>query len=477
MPAENTIKWPKTVLLQRLGDILRSVRVSQNVSDEQIATRFSAAAKQHRNLPDSEQSQIFEIFRSGGIDALEESKGGTVQLSLHDFKLLADIYGVHRILLDPALSTPVEVCCVASLNDSMEVDDDVHYGFRTLYKTPEKCLRDAETVSIVKVEVQSGAYSDTHWHAGDELILVLRGSIDVLLLGSGLRARLNASDYIHFYSEHEHCVMNTASDTAEFLVVRFARSSRRQKLIDHLKLASQELSTTIKRELLANVDPRSEQFIPGNPWPKEVADRPALGNLLQLLCTAKFRSDNRRLTLSELAVAGKRQGFSRARLNRIHHGHSPVQTGELVALAELYDVAPMLLFDYCFPAHRHAIAVRCNPGETAIPPLRDREMLIIPATATEDRQSYLIPNKRLADSNASIAYLHLDIGAESPKNRHPGHEILIPIKGKVSLHFDGPSVNLNSESQQFAHFHSSRCHWVRNNGESSAELFVIRIYE
>jgi|GEM_PF-5685470 len=469
------ISWPQTLLLPRLGAILRAERTTRNVSEQLAATRFRHAVQRAESAGETVRP-ILELFSVGGLDAIECAKSGTVELNFSDFQLLSEIYDVPRIFLDPSLSKPVEVCCLISFEDSLFVGPKHggNYGEQCVYSTPDKCLKGGEAASVVRVSIKPGGYSDVHWHSGDELLFVLGGSIEILLLSTGLRAQLKTHDYIHFYSEQEHCALNVSDhEDAEFLVVRLKRSSRRSTLVESLRArsAKRSITSTARQELLASVDPRS-----ANRSGEEVGvlDRSGFGRLLQLLCNDSFREDAKRLTLNTIAKRAKdfKPVFSRARIDRMHHGMSTVPQEELLTLASIYDVHPTLLYDFCFPAYRGAIAVRCQPGE---PPLQESDMVPMPSAFVEGSNSnYLVPNKRLADTDVATAFLRLEHGTSSPKNRHPGHEILIPCSGKISLHFDGTSAQV--QVGQLVHFHSFRQHWVTNEAEEAVEVFVIRIY-
>jgi len=363
------------------------------------------------------------------------------------------------------------------------------YGHNAQYRTPSCCLSGADSVAIVRLRLEPKGHSDTHSHPGDELMLVLKGSVDVLLLNSGLRARLNPGDFIHFHSEDEHCALNASDQVpAELLIVRLRRSQRRSDLIAALNVRypnrgkrQGNLRPAILaawQDFHAAVDPslltQQRQQEPTQVW-----DRVGLGFFLQLLADDRFRREHGRLTLIELAQRGRDHQISRARFDRIHHGRSPVMVSELRVLAEIYEVAPMLLFDFVMPLVRPAIAVRCRTDtQELLTPLQNDDLRRVPSEFVETQTSeYRIPSRRLADTNVAIAWLKLPPGASSPENRHPGHELLVPFTGDIRLAAGSLAADISADRNELVHFDSSRSHSVTNAGPTDAEVFVLRIYE
>ena len=465
-----------------LAQLLRGFRYDRNEIPEVIATRFSQELRAHVEHGRYATSQIAGLFQRGGLDAVEDVVDSVIEISYDDCLLLSHAYGVHRLLVDPLLSAPADdVCLVERLENFFVVGEkgERSYGSQAIYRTPDRSLAGATSVSIVHLRLERGGYSDTHWHPGDELLLVLRGSVDVLLLDCGLRARLNVEDYLHFYAEHEHCALNASNEPAEMFIVRFQRSKRRAELVDGLRLRKPKpsVAAAARRGFLSVIAPQPP-WAPGEPPSDRVVDRAGLGRFLQLVCESRFRAEAR-LTLEELAARGAPFGISRARFDRIHHGLSPVSQDDLLILAEIYELEPMLLYDFLCPALRTAIAVRSRP-DPHVEALARSDMRRLPERFLRTSDPvYRIPCRRLADTDVAIASLFLPPGTQSPVNRHPGHELILPLKGEVRLRFGGGGVDaaVAANRGEFAHFSSFRNHWVENPFTEDAEVFVLRVHE
>jgi quercetin dioxygenase-like cupin family protein len=484
---------PRPVRRRVLAETLRTFRNQRNEVVDDLAHRFHTVSETEIADRRYGGSRIAETLQKRGVDALEEGGEGSVDLTYRDCEFLASIYGVHRLLLDPVLAIPSDdACYVGCFGDFLSVGDPSTGGFARLatYGIPDRILVDTENVSIVSLRIEPGGRSDSHWHAGDELMFVRSGSVDVLLRSSGLRARLHEWDYVHFYAEQEHCAYNATDLPADLFILRFRPVGRRFELLRelHARRPKPPYVSRAVRELLATVAPypdRERLSVSDDSREGDglVVDRYGLGRLLQLVCTEGYCRDENPPTLDELARRAEALGqdkasrLNRARLHRLHHGLSPVSEAELLQLAAIYDIKPMLLYDYLSPVVRNAIAVR-HRGERQLSPDDAGDMCPVPAPYVRDSQAvYRVPCRRLADSDLAIAATELPKGASTPENRHPGHEILLPLVGIVELRFGTTLTRINAARGEFAHFHSHRRHWLLNVGDGPAHVLVIRIYE
>jgi quercetin dioxygenase-like cupin family protein len=473
---------PQKVLRRTLATLLRSFRQARNEPLETAATRLAAELKRDPESARYAKSQVRELFQKGGIDALEDAVDGAIEISYSDCDLLSYGYGVHPLLMDSLLSKSTNELVLLKPSENFFIvgeEGERSYGVKARYGVPVQSLEDASSVSIVHLRLDPKGFSDTHSHPGDELLLVLTGSAEVLLLDTGLRTRLNSGDYLHFYAEHEHFAINSETEPAEMLVVRFQHSRRRADLVKSLQASKSDPSDVqaVHREFLSVLAPQP-YWNPSLPLSEDVVDRLNLGRFLQLACEPKVRLEGR-LTLNELAKRGKPYGIGRSRIDRIHHGRSPVSQRDLVALAKIHELAPVLLCDFLCPALSGAIAVRTRP-DSQIECLMDSDMRLIPEEfLPKSKAVYQIPCRRLANTDTAIATLRLPPGAKSPENRHPGHEILIPLKGEVRLRLANGNVDkpVAANRGEFAHFRSQRDHWVENSSDEDAEVLVLRIHE
>ena len=76
----------------------------------------------------------------------------------------------------------------------------------------KKRLDDLNIALALVVLDQHSGRSDHHRHTGDEFLLVLEGQVEVSLKGMGLRERIVAGDYAHFYAEQSHWIRNVGGN-------------------------------------------------------------------------------------------------------------------------------------------------------------------------------------------------------------------------------------------------------------------------
>ena len=61
-------------------------------------------------------------------------------------------------------------------------------------------------------------------------------------------------------------------------------------------------------------------------------------------------------------------------------------------------------------------------------------------------------------------------------NRHPGCELLMPMKGSVSVERRNAGVISHVSTDQVAHYDSDTDHRVVNRSSEQAEMFLIRFF-
>ncbi len=150
----------------------------------------------------------------------------------------------------------------------------------------------------------------------------------------------------------------------------------------------------------------------------------------------------------------------------IHHGLAPVSADELVALAGAYEAEPLLLYEFLFPAWRPAVAVQ-----------HGRDWRDVPAELLGTAGGYRVPCRRLADSDLGVARLALAPGTATPLNRHPGHELLVPLAGCGQIRLAELATEVVAGTHLFAHYTSEIRHQVVNPGPIPFEALVARFYE
>ncbi len=461
--------------------------MDQNLSLEVVATRIRDRLKQNASEGGARwRTPVGDLFVKRGPEALEDGCDGCLKFTSDDCLFVAHGYGVHRPLLDGLFSAPSEeVCLLQQLGTFLTTDDpsDPAYGKGISYAIPSHRLADACGTSFVRVQIEPGGSSDIHSHCGDELLFVRDGSVDLLLRGCGLRTRLNKWDYIHFYAEQEHCVFNSTKEWVDLLVLRMRTSGLRFELFHGLraKQPKPRIVSRATRELLATVAPypiagdRLDSRSTPDP-PEQIADRFSLSRLLRLLCSPDYREDGFALTLDQLATRGAEHEFNRARFHRLHHSMAPVTPSDLLKLAAIYEVEPVLFYEYLFPVVRNAVAVR-NLSDPQLPSRGLSDMRAVPPEYLPgSNATYLVPCRRLADTEVTVAALTLPPGGFTPETRHPGYEILLPLEGQVALKFGHTVTNVDARHTAFAHFRSTQRHYLENPGDEPARIVIIRTY-
>jgi len=134
------------------------------------------------------------------------------------------------------------------------------------------------------------------------------------------------------------------------------------------------------------------------------------------------------------------------------------------------------LYDFIMPVVRNAIAVR-QSADPELATVDHGDMRAIPTDFLAPANAeYSVPCRRLTDSDVAIAKLEIPESGSSPPNRHPGYEILIPLRGEMEMKFGPTSAKLRAEENIFLHFGSKKMHQLFNVGEGRAEAVAVRLY-
>lgn len=455
---------------RELSRLLRVFRDRRDEAQSEVERRMQQRLKQrdpHGRYSDRPQPSI-----ALHVDQLEHA--GTevvdvVMMTLSDLNLIAESYGIHPLMLHPLLSNRLGGASihVESFDRFMEVPGE--FGAGSCYRIPHVKLQGSEELAFVHLRLDGGGFSDRHSHPGDELIFCLTGTIQLRLENSGLWTILGAGDYAHFYAEQVHSAHNIGDDPAELFIIRFYQlesMGTRFRILADLKSKTRRGAHTARavQELMSAVDPL---MVASEDLP-EIIDRFGLGRLLQMI------SEGNGISLRKLEEAGKkaRLGFNRSKFHRLHNGDAPVTKKQLVALARTYGIHPMLLFDFLFPALRNAVVVRHSDNDFYQMP---EDLVGVQGV------KYFCPCRRLADSDISIAVIELDVGGKSPVNRHPGHELLLPLSdGTIAIRLgEGgeTGVRLSGRGSKYAHYFSNQDHYVANAGDSKVRCLLLRFYE
>jgi len=143
------------------------------------------------------------------------------------FKEVAEAYGVEEFLLHsycaravPGMivlrDAPSDFRQIAGLFAGEEANVDFYLPIRNL-----SCA----DMSLAKVVLKAGSTTGRNHHPGYEAILMVSGEVSVFFEGDTPENVISSEDgrLCHFNSARTHRIVNTGSEPAEFLVIRFHR--------------------------------------------------------------------------------------------------------------------------------------------------------------------------------------------------------------------------------------------------------------
>ena len=90
---------------------------------------------------------------------------------------------------------------------------------------------------------------------------------------------------------------------------------------------------------------------------------------------------------------------------------------------------------------------------------------------------YKIPWKRLADTDAVLAFLDLPPQTKSDVHSHLGDEFLFVISGEVVIAFEDTEVSTTLGQGDYIHYYAEQTHAAANVTLNPAELFIVRFYQ
>lgn len=442
-------------------------------------SRLLKAFRQRRGEP----RQAVELRLPDRLKGLESPRSrDELFLSVTDLHEIAKAYDVHRLMLDPLLtrpeSGPVVVGRCSEFMNVSQLPGETHLGVSATYTIPQASLKDTDDVAFVHLTLGEGGYSDVHDHPGEELMYVRKGQIELRFMDSGQWTRLEKGAYCHFYSEQLHGAWNVGAGDAELFVIRFYQlaefGTRLQVLHDLTELMKDlSLGRTTKRSthllarVIADMGSNVDPFGGGGTDRSgaEVLDRFGMGRFLRLVCSSRFQGGEKSLSLKELEGLGV-PGFTRSKIDRLHNGLAPVRRDELPSLEALYGVPAFLFFNYLYPSFKNAISVRLD-DYAEVP----RDFI------TSEGVTYSVPRRRLSDTDLALARVVLKPGASTPPNRHPGHELILVLRGEVGVRAGGSAGAIVLAANQYAHYSSVASHRVENVGRHVAEFIAVRFQE
>jgi nucleoside phosphorylase/quercetin dioxygenase-like cupin family protein len=400
-----------------------------------------------------------------------------------DVREVVDLFGIHPVLLDPIFSgiSPEAVVTVSLDTDLVPVgrDGDPFYGIKCQYCIPQERLEGADA-AFAHVQIEPGGRSDIHEHPGDEFAYVLSGESEIRFENTGLRNRLRPGDYIHFYADQTHSYWNVSTLPCRLLVVRFyqlvTRGTRQQVLAE---LESESYLAWAKTPVARDWIRQMRALPPGIVEdPRRISDSVGLGRFLERLRVEYFPGCQSPSDMTAIAreLKSKRIITRELDIQRLEEGLEQLDRDDLKDLSRAYKVQPMLFYRWLFPSVPGVVTIRADDdrGEHEVPDLERVSSDFVRSRGVE----YWAPRRNLALSDIAINVVTLDPEAETPLNRHPGYELILPSYGTVAVGLVGIGKEFLARAarHQYAHFPSHIEHSVRNVGAEPARCLVIRFH-
>jgi len=356
------------------------------------------------------------------------------------------------------------------------------YGSDARYLIPSHQIADVDA-AIVYLVLKPGAHSDDHHHPGDELMIVLKGSVHVHFLDSGLRIELNESSYMHFYAEQNHSAHNAShNDDAQLLIIRFdqlaktlgkppTRQQIRRKLWEAERNRGTQLDPVTWAWIIHAAANRSVNWVR-----REGSKTDVLGEVLNRFGLARLLTG---LLKDGEGAHSLTEGPDLQDLWDWASGLAEVPSEQLLKSLNLYDVFPVLISGFLFPACTGQVLVRRQPESTDWIKLEEvAQKSTLKMQAVTAGVDYEIPKRSLACSDVAISWLRLLPNMATKDTSHPEWELVVPFKGSVEIKYKQSKkpVCTVSSSKTIAYFNSTNTHIIRNAGPDAAEMLLIRYY-
>ena len=491
---------------RELGALLAGLRNHRNEELSSLGQRYETLALSRKGDDDWElflkwlfpKSQPSRSSLETTLGQLERGKRRS-KGSLEQVLPLTEIYRI----------SPLMFCPLAGAIATGAVHQVIQNDFRqptiqdppegSTYLFPEKRLEDCDAF-IVNLKLAPKASSESHWHVGEELIFVVKGTIEIHLEDNGVRTRdLQKGDYFHFCAHQRHTVSNSGDCLAELFIIRFDqltggfRANVRDALSRSLTLLNSKCpkkeANPLEWERKRIKDARREMdsvrlWLEGelhdfrndarqektdrSPFPEYVENPAGLAGFIDHLNAAEKH------TVTQLHKTSIERDipFTDAQLRNLLGGHlRSVKLEVLDQLAQLYAIPEILFYPYLFPRIHDFVAVR-----------RHEDLVPLPEQSLTKQKYpgalYQLPCRTLAATQISTTYLSLDSGAFTAWNKHPGFELILPISGQalVETKLQSDPIQVSDSPAAYAMFSSNEDHRLCNNSNEVAKLFVVRVY-
>jgi quercetin dioxygenase-like cupin family protein len=487
------------IRLSELGRLLKDTRTVRQISLSKIVKWLQQEGPRLPWL--SWKRHQIEHFEDGEV---------TGTCSLQEARSLASIYGVSDLMVDSLVSESVPGHFVQE--DFREFVLIRPFGHGSRYLIPQHALQGKDPVFLILC-LAPGDLSELHKHPGDEFILVRKGTVDLCLYDTNQCETLTQDDYVHFYSEKPHRLVNNSKKMAEVLVLRFYQFHRgiRQRVSNAVMrfLAQMErradLPESVFRSFRRDVAPWLRQVAtessvdPIRVGPDDYYQPSARNNRVQnfvdLSRVIRGLNDSRRRPYNQTRLVEEFNDRVR-RWNEDHRDDSvperkrhqiwnflhgfPVPDAtshDLMVFADIFGIPAILLAGYLYPAGRDIVVIRGNENRYGHK-VDDVEEFPDDVFHCSPSVKYSLPRHTLAQSDVAIAFVEFPPKSATVWNRHPGTELILPLRGSVTVNFKNLLNSCAaSDGDEYCHFLSEHEHQVVNeSSRRAAEILVVRFY-
>lgn len=421
------------------------------------------------------------LQRRETLDALQRREPSCI--SFRDLSTLTDVFQIHRLLVDP-LRSQEAAPDVTWLRLGMDDDffrvgeqGEKTYGHQTKYCIPGSRLSLTDAAFVRLDLAKRGGHSDYHDHVGDEFVIVLQGAVEIQFENNGMRTALKKGDFMHFYAEQRHCAVSLAAKSRLFIIrfyqmdEHFIRQRMRREV--EIRHESHGHAAVLSRLTLGWVYQAIESETVE--VPDRVYDKVGLARFLSALREAGFLGPSREL-LDVLPSHGvKPEDLIKKRdwLSALEESRDQALIDQLPDIAKVYGVETFLLYNFLFPGVPNAVVIRDGKDS-------DWRPVLAKQGEDGDRMHY-VPRRNLAFSDIAVTKLILQPHSVGKWNRHPGCELLLPLRGKATLHFGSedshePVCTVAENDLSIVHYFSSLKHCIANESAEPCEVLVIRFF-
>jgi quercetin dioxygenase-like cupin family protein len=336
-----------------------------------------------------------------------------------------------------------------------EFKEDIGTGARYFHATarvPGSC------VSLVQLILGPNGESPQHAHVGSELLICLQGTVVVQHDAQIMTpVTLGRWDCAHFDASLQHKVSNSSGrKNAHLLIVRFLK------------------------------DPKIARLEPGKHG-ATIIHRAGFVSLMKRAMSASYAQAGSDISPARLlereAAVPLRERWKRGQINSLLKGINcgRVTLPDVAHFSKALDVSPVLFFEFLgISGCNHVGGISgFSALENDKTPESKRTMVRMMEKGFRPggKIIYRIPQQLLKKTDVGVAVIDLPPKGIIKPNKHPGHEILIPIENTAMVQIGDCEGRFPlTAGETLAVFESRRHHVVRNESKRVAKLLVLRCY-